>query len=115
MLAGHPVSPSEPVDHAWHLHLIYTKSYWQDMCRDVLGRDLHHSPTTGTPADGEKFADWYERTLVSYCRIFGEEPPRDIWPAPADHLKHAADERWVDTGRYWLIPRPRWLRRFFRR
>jgi hypothetical protein len=26
-VAGHPVSPSEPVDHVWHLHLLYTRSY----------------------------------------------------------------------------------------
>ncbi|MEK6230809.1 MAG: hypothetical protein N2A42_03075 [Luteolibacter sp.] len=24
MLAGHPVTPSEEVDQAWHLHLVYT-------------------------------------------------------------------------------------------
>ncbi len=42
MLAGHPVTPSEEVDQAWHLHLVYTRSYWQGLCRDVLGRELHH-------------------------------------------------------------------------
>ena len=26
--AGHPCTPSEQVDQAWHLHLIYTRSYW---------------------------------------------------------------------------------------
>src|SRR5436190_23876910 len=25
--AGHPVSPSDAVDEAWHLHLLYTESY----------------------------------------------------------------------------------------
>lgn len=25
MLAGHPVTPSEQVDQAWHLHLVYTE------------------------------------------------------------------------------------------
>ena len=42
MLAGHPVTPSEEVDQVWHLHLVYTRSYWQGLCRDVLGRELHH-------------------------------------------------------------------------
>ena len=27
MEAGHVVTPSEEVDQAWHLHLIYTRSY----------------------------------------------------------------------------------------
>jgi hypothetical protein len=26
MHAGHPVTPSEAVDQAWHLHLVYTRS-----------------------------------------------------------------------------------------
>src|SRR5581483_11477810 len=30
MAAGHPVSPSDQVDQAWHLHLIYTQSYWDE-------------------------------------------------------------------------------------
>ena len=40
--AGHPVSPSEEVDQAWHLHLLYTHSYWVDFCGLVLGRPFHH-------------------------------------------------------------------------
>ena len=115
VVAGHPVSPSEAVDQVWHLHLLYTRSYWQDLCREVLGTDLHHFPTTGSAADIEKFADWYSRTLGSYARIFGTEPPRDIWPAPAEHLQHAKVERWVDTSRFWLLPRPRWLTRLVSR
>ena len=30
--AGHPVSPSDAVDQAWHLHLVYTRSYWDEFC-----------------------------------------------------------------------------------
>src|SRR4051794_21859641 len=26
--APHPVSPSDAVDQAWHLHMTYTRSYW---------------------------------------------------------------------------------------
>ena len=89
MLAGHPVSPSAAVDQAWHLHLVYTRSYWQDLCRDLLGRDLHHCPTTGGSEESEKFEDWYSRTLESYQRVFGETAPEQIWPSPADHLKRA--------------------------
>src|ERR1051325_1962858 len=32
-VAEHPVSPSEDVDQVWHLHLVYTKSYWKDFFR----------------------------------------------------------------------------------
>lgn len=111
VLAGHPVSPSHAVDQVWHLHLVYTRSYWVDLCRGVLGQELHHSPTTGGMAETSKFEDWYARTLESYRRIFGEEPPGAVWPAPGTHLKHSGRERWVNLADYWLIPRPTLLRR----
>src|SRR5437016_5285582 len=47
MVAGHPVSPSDQVDQAWHLHLLYTRSYWDRFCRQTLGRLLQHEPTKG--------------------------------------------------------------------
>ena len=45
--AGHPVTPSDQVDQAWHLHLTYTHDYWARFCPDVLGTSLHHGPTRG--------------------------------------------------------------------
>ena len=33
MTAGHSVSPSDAVDQAWHLHLLYTRSYWDGILR----------------------------------------------------------------------------------
>lgn len=34
-VAGHPVTPSDPVDQVWHLHLTYSRSYWEDFCPNV--------------------------------------------------------------------------------
>ena len=65
MTAGHTVVPSEQVDQAWHLHLTYTRSYWERMCGDLLGRPLHHGPTRGGTQEAAKFHDWYGRTLDS--------------------------------------------------
>jgi hypothetical protein len=45
--APHQVTPSDAVDQAWHLHLTYTRDYWERFCPDVLGRALHHGPTAG--------------------------------------------------------------------
>lgn len=107
MEAGHPVSPSEEVDQAWHLHLTYTKSYWQDLCGEVLGgRRLHHHPTKGGSDEAAKFDGQYQRTLDSYRRLFGEEPPPDVWIS-AGERRHSkgGKHRWVDTKRYWLVPK----------
>ena len=55
MRSGHRVTPSEFVDQAWHLHLTYTRSYWERFCPEALGGPLHHEPTQGGQAEGEKF------------------------------------------------------------
>ena len=51
------ISPSKYVDLAWHLHLTYTKSYWNEMCRDILGKEIHHNPTEGGRQEKAKFKD----------------------------------------------------------
>lgn len=100
--AGHPVTPSDEVDQAWHLHLVYTESYWNHLCGNVLGKPLHHGPTKGGLNEGIKFSDWYDRTFASYEKFFGEAPPTDIWPpsqvrfAPATFLR-------VNTAQWWMV------------
>ncbi|HEU4884123.1 MAG TPA: hypothetical protein VFT45_17855, partial [Longimicrobium sp.] len=107
MTAGHPVTPSVQVDQAWHQHLTYTRSYWDELCGRVLGRPLHHEPTKGGSAEGGKFVDWYARTLDSYRAAFGAEPPRDVWPAPAERFASEARLVQVSAATHWIIRKPR--------
>jgi len=104
MVAGHPVTPSDQVDQAWHLHLLYTRDYWGAFTA-LLPRPLHHGPTLGGTKERHKFSDWYSKTRHSYRRFFGEHPPIDIWPP--DHERFGRDVHWkrVNTRDYWLIPR----------
>lgn len=115
IFAGHPVTPSEEVDQVWHLHLVYTRSYWLDLCRDLLNFDLHHGPTQGGQTEGAKFHDWYSKTLASYEKIFDQRPPPDIWPPPKDRFVHAGSGRWIDRSKFWVFPKPRFWRRLFRK
>src|SRR5262245_364254 len=78
--ARHPVTPSDTVDQAWHLHLIYTRHYWEELCGKILGLQLHHEPSAGGVVESGKFERQYEQTLESYHAAFGETPPADIWP-----------------------------------
>lgn len=103
--AGHPVTPPEAVDQAWHLHLVYTQSYWDDLCRDVLGKPLHHGPTEGGKAEDDKFHDWYQRTLESYQRLFGCQPPTDIWPAPQERFAPDNLFQWVNRRDAFILPK----------
>ena len=102
--AGHPVTPSDEVDQAWHLHLCYTRSYWDEMCGTILGAPVHHGPTRGGSAEGEKFVDWYEKTLRAYRDHFCSEPPADIWPASDRRFAHHRYRR-VDAAELFLMPR----------
>lgn len=113
-VAGHEVTPSEQVDEAWHLHLVYTKSYWDDLCRNVLQRPLHHNPTRGGPAENKRHREQYEQTLESYREYFGEAPPADIWP-PADvRFGDDLDHVRVSRVRNWIVPKPQLWRRAHR-
>src|ERR1700692_4199393 len=80
--AGHPVSPSEDVDQAWHLHLTFSENYWKVFCPQILESPFHHQPTKGGKTEHAKFQDWYARTLESYETFFGTPAPADIWPSP---------------------------------
>ncbi len=82
VVSPRPVTPSRAIDLVWHLHLTYTDSYWNRLCRDIIGKPLHHTPTEGGPDEDRKYLEQYERTRVRYLDIFGEEPPKDIWPTP---------------------------------
>ncbi len=90
-----PVTPSAAVDQVWHLHLLYTRSYWKDLCFDLLGCPLHHDPSGGGGREATQLWNGYEATKALYRKEFGEEPPTELWPATAD----------------WILPRPAWWRR----
>jgi hypothetical protein len=77
---GNPVSPSYMIDKVWHLHLLYTDAYWNDLCPNILKMNLSHCPHTGVGSENEKFAGWFKQNLESYRTFFGE-PPR-IWTSP---------------------------------
>ena len=70
--ADGPVGMVSPeVDEVWHTFILFTRDY-QDFCRDVFGRYIHHSPNwPGTPAaEGS-----VENFLNNYKRLFGELHP----------------------------------------
>lgn len=105
--AGHPVTPSDQVDQAWHLHLTYSRSYWERLCGDILRRPIHHEPTRGGTQEGHKFDRWYQRTLDSYALLFDTAPPPDIWPPP--HVRFGSDSRnrRVNTARHLIVGKRR--------
>lgn len=102
--AGHPVTPSEAVDQVWHLHLAYTRDYWQEFCPNVLGRELHHGPTQGGAAERDKHYEHYALTLKSYEEQLGPAP-EDIWPASYKRFYLDPRARRVNPRDHVIIPR----------
>ena len=104
-----PVTPSDQVDQAWHLHLTYTRSYWNELCKNTLGKALHHDPTKGGSQESVKFEDLYAATLDRYRILFGE-PPADIWPSAEERFRKPGRFRRLDISNFWLLRKPsKWL------
>lgn len=100
-----PCCPSEDVDAAWHLHLTYSRSYWDRFCGSVLRRPLHHEPSRGGYEEARKHRGMYAATLAAYRRAFGTEPPTDIWPQVSDRFGPKARRQVVSTAAHWIIPK----------
>ncbi|WP_435417347.1 hypothetical protein WAB17_10760 [Parerythrobacter aurantius] len=95
---GHEVTPSDAVDQAWHLHLTYSRDYWERFCPQVLGTPLHHGPTAGGTAERDRYYRQYADTLKAYEDAFEQAPPGDIWPDARRRFK-------IDPLAYRVNPR----------
>ncbi|WP_027421243.1 glycine-rich domain-containing protein [Crocinitomix catalasitica] len=96
-------TPSDQVDQVWHLHLLYTQSYWKEFCKELLNTEIHHGPTKGWEERGF-FKDQYATTLTYYIQKFKEKPPIDIWPTPQKRISEINFSR-VNRHRNWIIPK----------
>jgi hypothetical protein len=101
-ITDHPLTPSDQVDQVWHLHLLYTQSYWEDFCENIIKRKIHHGPTKGGETEKTKFTNWYEKTKELYLKVFKSEPPRDIWSSSEIRFSEINFVR-VNLKRNWII------------
>ncbi len=104
-ISNHPLTPSDQVDQVWHLHLLYTQSYWEDFCENTVKRKIHHGPTKGGSTEKEKFTNWYEKTKTFYLETFKIEAPKDIWPSSEIRFSEIEFQR-VNIKRNWVIKKP---------
>ena len=100
------VTPSDAVDQAWHLHLTYTKSYWIDLCKNTLNKQVHHNPTKGGKSEDKRYSNDYDLVQESYIKEFGNKPPKEIWPSNEDRFTDINFKR-INLSNYWLIRKPR--------
>lgn len=56
------------------------------------------------PTKGDVF-DLYAETLASYERLFGENPPADIWPSGWQRFHVDPRARRVVLAEAWIVPK----------
>ena len=93
--------PSDAVDQVWHLHLLDTRAYWEYLCSDLIGRPIYHTPSRGGETERRRYRERYVATLERYRTVFGDEPPRDIWPNAGERF--AGRFRRVDLNDVWVV------------
>lgn len=108
MVGGREVTPSDEVDQAWHLHLLYTRHYW-GVWTKALGRKLHHGPTEGGSSEAARYRDNYLATLDLYKQHFHQQPPVDIWPSVSNRFRNPKRFIRLDTENYFIFNR--WKRK----
>lgn len=99
--SGQQLTPSDQVDQVWHLHLLYTKSYWGEFCETIPGRKVHHMPTRGGQQESARFHDLYRQTLDIYQHFFGQATPGDIWPAAEPTVQTVRDVLAAEAIKLW--------------
>lgn len=92
-LGGRAV-PSAAVDKVWHLHLTWTRDYWEDFCPNRMGFAFHHQPSRGQPGEREALRLAYAQTLHTYQALFGT-PDATWWPAWSTRGPRARRGRWA--------------------
>ncbi len=107
LVSNQELTPSDQVDQAWHLHMAYTHSYWHDLCRDILGRELHHLPTQGGASEQARFRAQYEQTLRIYTGEFGQHPPAALWPPVQERFDRIEDFVRINRASSWVMKRPK--------
>ncbi|HEY0610637.1 MAG TPA: hypothetical protein VGD35_13300, partial [Chitinophaga sp.] len=81
------------------------RSYWTDLCRDIIGKEIQHNPTKGGQQEASKYLDFYEQTLALYQSKFGIVPPEDIWPNGKARFSDIDFVR-VNKRTNWVVPKP---------
>lgn len=104
--AGHAVVPPDRIEQAWHLHLSYSRDYWEVFCAQVLGADLHHDPVRNSDTEeADRHRETYAATMKSYQRLSGEPPPPDIWPVAELLFADTDSMRRVNAKNYMIMRR----------
>lgn len=104
-ISNTPITPSDSVDQAWHLHLTYTRSYWKKLCSETIHKEIHHNPTKGGSEEKEKFIDCYDVTFEVYKSEFNDNPPDSIWLNNEKRFGKRNFKR-INVDSFWLIKKP---------
>ena len=73
------VTPCPVVDVVWHLHLVFSRCYWDNFCGQVLNKNIHHDPSDDiSDIEKQTMSQQYQATLFLY-RIYFSHEPAAVW------------------------------------
>ena len=97
-LSKEMITPSQQVDHVWHLHLTMPHHYYELVKSIGLGY-FDHTPTVGGVQQASQWNNSYKHTLKLYKNNFGN-PPKEIWETiQARFSPSLLEHRYVDLHR----------------
>ena len=97
-LSKQMITPSEQVDHVWHLHLTMPHHY-QELVSSISLGYFDHTPTVGGVQQADQWNNCYQHTLELYKNYFGN-PPLEIWETlEARFSPSLMEHRYVDLYR----------------
>lgn len=70
------LSPSDPIDKFWHVHILDTKSY-QTFCNEKFGKVIHHNPFDSLDQNARTIR--LSNTINQYKQTFGSMLYPEIW------------------------------------
>lgn len=75
------------------------------MCKDTLGREIHHNPTKGGETERLKFDSSHTSLHEIYVSKFQQQPPVDIWHNNEKRFTDVNFQR-VNLRNHWLVRKP---------
>ncbi len=76
---GEKLPISGPVDKLWHAHMLFSKDY-AALSQAACGTMIHHAPAVTDQEQADLKPLYFGGTIPLYAKLFGEEPPADLWP-----------------------------------
>lgn len=103
LISEFSIAPSGLVDEVWHLHMLFTREYF-DCCKALKGNIILHVPLIeNSQSEKENLKGFYDKTLSLYEELFGVTPDLKFWPSEREEEnKKRIEEMQLENTFIWI-------------